>query len=271
MKRVHLLEIMDQSWCPGIIRDGATDYLEHIVALTDGYASIRPLLIESLVRTGTTRVLDLCSGGGGPWVGLEGPLAERVPDVEILLTDLYGNANVKGRTAKSPASRLRAHPEPVDALKIPAGLNGFRTFFASFHHFRLEQARSILRSAVESRSGIGIFEATKRSPQALAFMLIVPLAVLLVTPTIRPFSLARLFWTYLIPLIPLVVGFDGFVSCLRTYSVTELKAFTDELPDDGYVWEIGEAKAGKGLPVTYLIGYPKTDTPHSTAETGPSL
>lgn len=256
---------MDQTWCPGVIRDGATDYLEHIIALTDGYAPIRPLLIESLVGSRANRVVDLCSGGGGPWVGMEKPLAERVPDVEILLTDLYGNANVGQRTTKNPTSRLRAHPEPVDALNIPAGLNGFRTFFSSFHHFRPEQARSILRSAAESRSGIGIFEATQRSPRALAFMLIVPLAVLLVTPTIRPFSLSRLFWTYIIPLIPLVVGFDGFVSCLRTYSVAELKSFTEELPDADYSWEIGEAKAEKGLPVTYLIGYPQTAPPRSPA------
>ncbi len=249
---------MDQAWCPGIIRDGATDYLEHIIALTDGYSPIRPLLVESLVRAGTNRVVDLCSGGGGPWAGMEEPLAERIPDVEILLTDLYGNANVRRRTAQRSASRLRAHPDPVDALKIPTGLTGFRTFFASFHHFRPEQARSILRSAVESRNGIAIFEATQRSPKALAFMLIVPLAVLLVTPTIRPFSLARLFWTYIIPLIPLVVGFDGFVSCLRTYTTAELKSFTEELPDADYFWEIGEAKAEKGFPVTYLIGYPKT-------------
>lgn len=249
---------MDQPWCPRVVRDGATDYLEHIVALTDGYAPIRPLLIESLARVGARRVVDLCSGGGGPWAGIEPPLAERIPDIEILLTDLYGNANVSRRIADRPASRVRAHPEPVDALKIPAGLNGFRTFFASFHHFRPEQARSILRAAVESRTGIGVFEGTQRSPLALAFMLIVPLAVLLVTPTMRPFSLVRLFWTYIIPLIPLAVGFDGFVSCLRTYSVAELKSFTEEFSDAGYSWEIGEAKAAKGLPVTYLIGYPKS-------------
>jgi hypothetical protein len=253
---------MDQAWCPKVIRDGATDYLHHVISVTDGYGPIRPLLLESLARQSTNRVIDLCSGGGGPWMGMEQPLTEQNPQIEVLLTDLYGNANVPQRTADRPLTRIRAHPQPVDALKIPNELNGFRTFFSSFHHFSPEQARSILRAAVESQNGIGVFEGTKRTPAALAFMLVVPLLVLLMTPTIRPFRWARLFWTYVIPLIPFVVGFDGFISCLRTYTVAELKSLTEGLSPNGYSWEIGE-KSARGLPITYLIGAPNRIAPDS--------
>lgn len=88
-------------------------------------------------------------------------------------------------------------------------------------------------------------------------MLITPLIVWLVTPFIRPFRWTRLLWTYLLPLVPLIVVFDGVVSVLRSYTVAELTAFTKELSDSGYEWDVGETTAQSfHTPVTYLIGYP---------------
>jgi hypothetical protein len=57
--------------------------------------------------------------------------------------------------------------------------------------------------------------------------------------------------------IPAVVTIDGIVSCLRTYSVNELKkmaaAATEQAP--GYVWLAGQEQ-GRPFSITYLIGYP---------------
>src|SRR5262249_52994119 len=135
--------------------------------------------------------------------------------------------------------------------------------FSSFHHFRPEAARGILKDAVRSRQGIGVFEATQRSLPALLAMLLTPLFVLLITPFIRPWRLSRLFWTYLLPVVPLVVLFDGIVSCLRTYTPAELRALAASVPgSDTYVWEIGEQRGRPGtLPVTYLVGYPAPGRP----------
>ncbi|MFN0111769.1 MAG: hypothetical protein ACKVZH_23165, partial [Blastocatellia bacterium] len=104
---------------------------------------------------------------------------------------------------------------------------------------------------------IGIFEGTQRRPGAILGMLFTPLLVWLFTPFIRPFRWSRLLWTYLLPVVPLLVIFDGVVSVLRSYTVAELKAFTEELSGNGYEWEVGETPAqGLRAPVTYLIGYP---------------
>ena len=67
MRRLHLAEIEDQSWCPRPVRDAATDYLEFMIRLGNAYAPVAPLLREALRRTGARRIVDLCSGGGGPW------------------------------------------------------------------------------------------------------------------------------------------------------------------------------------------------------------
>ena len=111
---------------------------------------------------------------------------------------------------------------------------------------------------LDAKTGVAIFESTQRHPLMLLYMLITPILVWINTPFIRPFRWKRLFWTYVIPLTPLVVMFDGFVSCLRTYTVDELQTMVSKLnSSDDYKWEIGLQRIGF-LPVgvTFLIGYP---------------
>ena len=119
----------------------------------------------------------------------------------------------------------------------------------------------MLANAVHQRQGIAIFEGTQHSVLALLSMLLVPLMVLLMTPFIRPLRWSRLLWTYLIPLLPLVVLFDGLVSCLRTYSVEELRDLVARLDANDYHWDIGTVKVtASPIPVTYLIGVPNEKT-----------
>ncbi|WP_395140681.1 class I SAM-dependent methyltransferase [Armatimonas sp.] len=249
MRRLHFIELTDLPGWPTVFRDGATDYLETVVRLANPYAKIVPKLAAALEACQATNVLDLCSGAGGPWATLLPLLEGQKPDV--LLTDFYPNL---------AGSALPYHIEPVDATKVPEALAGFRTLFASFHHFRPEQARAILADAVEKRQGIAVFEATARTIPALLGMLFVPLAVWIITPRIRPVRFSRLFFTYLIPILPFAVFFDGFVSCLRTYTPDELRELTAGL-DQSYTWEIGsEPVAHSPMPITYLIGLPKEGT-----------
>lgn len=126
--------------------------------------------------------------------------------------------------------------------------------FTSFHHFSPEDARAILQNAVDAGESIGIFEVTKRAPSTMGLIFVGILLMFLHTPRIRPFRWSRLLWTYLIPVIPLVLLFDGVVSCLRTYQPRELREMVQKLTSCQYQWEIGELATGK-MPVTYLIGY----------------
>ena len=51
--------------------------------------------------------------------------------------------------------------------------------------------------------------------------------------------------------------FDGLVSCLRTYSVEELRDLAARLDANDYDWDIGTVKSMAGpIPITYLIGMP---------------
>src|SRR5262245_46454016 len=100
MKRLQLIEIEDQEWCPRTIRDAATDYLQFALAATKPYAATIPILTTALQRTGTRHVLDLCSGAAGPWLWLHPGLTERGMRVSVCLTDKYPNMDAFGRSSR---------------------------------------------------------------------------------------------------------------------------------------------------------------------------
>jgi hypothetical protein len=257
MKRLHLIEIHDQDWCPRTVRDGETDYLQFVIATTKPYAAMVPILAAALQRTGTRHVLDLCSGAAGPWLWLQPVLADLGVSVSVCLTDKYPNLEAFRQSNRLTHQSISFHPQSVDATRVPEELTGFRTIFSAFHHFRPEQACAVLADAVNKRQGIAVFEGTQHSVLALLLMLLVPLMVLLMTPFIRPFRWSRLFWTYLLPLLPLIALFDGLVSCLRTYSVEELCDLAARQDANDYHWDIGTVKSTAGpIPITYLIGVP---------------
>jgi hypothetical protein len=243
--RLHLVEIHDLPACPRSLRDALTDFLAFTVNLAGAYDPAGSLLRAAVARTKARRVVDLCSGAGGPWGGRE--LAAKI-GVPVLLTDLYPHRN--------DAGELPLHPEPVDARAVPEELDGFRTMFTAFHHFRPEEARAILEDAVRRGQGIGVFEIARRAPLEIGVIAFTWLGTVLFEPFIRPWRWSRFCWTYLPPVLPLVGTLDGVVSCLRTYSVGELRELVRGL--DSFDWDIGHFR-GTFSPLrgTYLIGTPK--------------
>lgn len=255
------MEIHEQPWCPSPIRDGATDCLKLIATVGRQYHHVMPPLQQALDATHATRIVDLCSGGGGPWPHLIHRMAPVDGEpVSVLLTDLHPNAPAGQIAHQRTQGRIRYAPGPVDATRVPPDLHGFRTLFTAFHHFPPCRARAILQDAVDKKQGIAIFEQTRRHPLAILVMLVLPLLALLVVPFIRPFRASRLLWTYLIPAIPLVLCFDGVVSCLRTYSPAELQALASSLHGPPYTWNIGRAPSPLSpIGVIYAIGYPTAE------------
>ncbi|MEM7036162.1 MAG: hypothetical protein AAF570_04210 [Bacteroidota bacterium] len=259
MKRLHLAEIEDQAWCPTWLRNYGTDYLQHIVNQFDVYKAVAPRILNALEKSGQNRVVDLASGGGGGWLSLSKHLFEARPDLNITLTDFYPNVDAFKRTVDRGGENFDYRTDSVDARAVPDDLQGLRTQFLSLHHFRPEEATKILQNAVDKNQPIAVFEVTERTIPSFISVLFSPIFVLLLTPFIRPFRFGRLLFTYLIPLVILLILFDGLVSVLRTYTVKEMQAMADSLEgSEGYTWEIGRQKSGPGA-VLYLIGYPKTE------------
>jgi hypothetical protein len=253
----RLAEFHDQEWFPKVLRDHVTDALQFIFNLVRIYKPIVPRLSEAICAAKSEEVVDLCSGGGGPWMWLQKSLqhASGLP-LRICITDKYPNIRAFEDLQQQSQGQVTYRTDSVDAAHLPCGLLGFRTIFTSFHHAQPEEALLILQDAVRTRQGIGVFEAASRNPITLFSTMLMFFGGFLAAPFIRPFRLSRWFWTYLIPVIPLVLFFDGVISCLRAYSKQELADLVSKIEAEDYVWEIGEERSGL-TPITYLVGYPK--------------
>jgi hypothetical protein len=258
MRRVQFIEVHEQPWFPPSLRHEITDALEFGLNLLKAYAPMAPLLQSVLDYTRSRSIIDMCSGGGGPWLDLSRRLRPDAQAFHILLTDKYPNLRAFQNVRAASENHIAFYSDSVDAMKVPGELQGFRTMFTSFHHFPPEEARAILQNTVDAGQSVGIFEITRRAPLTIALMVPWALMLFVFTPLIRPFRWSRLLWTYLVPIIPLVLLFDGVVSCLRTYRPQELREIIQKLSGIEYQWEVGEHLKGSGrAPITYLIGYPR--------------
>jgi hypothetical protein len=261
MSRIHLFEFTDQSWYPQVFRRIQTDYLQFATTRGAGHQNLIPLFAKALRHSRTLQIVDLCSGGAGPWVQLSARLQQAGWPVTVTLTDKFPSTRVMQPCLASSSDCLRYLSTPVDALNVPDDLPGMRTLFEGFHHFKPTEARRILQDAFEKREAIGVFEASLPAPLAPLIFVLSPwmtlLGYLFATPFIRPPFFSRFLWTYLLPLVPLATCWDGLVSFLRVYAPHQLHALVEPLKSEDYRWEIGQASTGTPLFVfTYLLGYP---------------
>lgn len=256
MGRIHLFEWEDQHWFPDFLRNYGTDFLQFLANKTRMFVPLIPLIDKGIQSSDTNQIIDLASGGGGGILSLNEELIQKKPDVKILLTDFFPNLKAFQHTANL-APNINYRAESVDARDVPEELKGLRTQFLSLHHFQPKDAIQILENAVATNQPIFIAEGQERSIPSLLAMFFSPITVLVTTPFIRPFSWGRLLFTYLIPIVPLFVWWDGLVSCLRTYSESEMKALFAQVPDhERYHWEVGRMKSGPAS-LLYLLGTPQ--------------
>lgn len=253
LRRRHLFEIADQPWCPEWMRVAMTGYLQAIIARTRPYAPVAGPLAGLLTQAGAHDVLDLCSGAGGPWPSLRDELQSAGATVDVVCSDVAPNADAAVTLESHPGFRYER--TPVSALAVPSSLGGARTMFSALHHFSPNEVRAILADAQQAGVPFAAFEATTRRWKGVLATMVIPVAVLLLMPTVRPRRWLPLLLTYLPPLLPFVSWWDGLVSTLRTYTVEELREIIATLPGGAYAWEVTEL-GGAPLPVLAVLGRP---------------
>jgi hypothetical protein len=150
--------------------------------------------------------------------------------------------------------------DAVDATDVPSELAGVRTMFNSLHHFAPEIAKKILLDAVRQRRAVAFFEGVNHRGIGLVAVYLQLPAILLLTPFVRPFRWSRLLLTYALPLIPLLILFDGTVSILRLYLEDELRELVEAVPGgDEFEWDIGATGLGSSsIGLAHIIGVPRS-------------
>ncbi|EMC95459.1 hypothetical protein BAUCODRAFT_542157 [Baudoinia panamericana UAMH 10762] len=201
------------------------------------------------IDTADWRVIDFCSGGGGPV-----PVIERLFNhkrrldgkkaIPFRLSDLHPNLDAwMDHAARS--WNLSFIPQPVDASNPPfsaisatttesniqhdARQHGYtsdgskvaRLYCLSFHHFDDETAKEVLRSTLKTSDAFAIVELQERRVGSLLLMLLEFWLLFVVIALWFWHDNAHLLLTYAIPVLPFIHCFDGLVSCLRTRTFDE--------------------------------------------------
>jgi hypothetical protein len=192
-------------------------------------------------------VIDFGSGAGGPVPYIAATLNQRRQKngknlVEVYMTDLAPHVPAWVAAVRDfPSSGLKYIAQSVDAASPPQTMfsNGtseedsrqkktLRMFCLAFHHFPDPLAKDILRSALEGSDAFVIFEIQDRSFQSL-FLIGVCFPVLLLFVSLLWFwdDPVLLLFSYLCPIVPFVLVFDGIVSLLRTRTFREVLQLMD--------------------------------------------
>jgi hypothetical protein len=261
---MHLFEWEDQPWLPRVFRDFITDHLRytHNEAMREPVnVAIAQRLAALLARTGTSRIIDLCAGAGGPLGRIGQILVEEfsVP-LEIVVTDLYPNVVAFKTLEAQSEGRVSARYESTSATDVPGELRGIRTLFAALHHFQPSQVKLVLADAVRKRAPIAVFEPLERTARMVALIGLVSFVRGFThTPRVGRLTTERFLLTYLLPLSPAILAWDGIVSAFRTYTADELLQLARSVGDSRYEWEAGRFDVPGpygSMPTTYLIGVP---------------
>ncbi|GLB02706.1 hypothetical protein AtubIFM57258_006169 [Aspergillus tubingensis] len=277
LPRLHLFEIADQPWCPHKAIEYAQLCLTHCwnlrlppIAKASSAEVACEVLADNFPDLSSFTFVDLGSGAGGPSATFERLLnarlrAQHLLPAQFLLTDLNPSPREWAALTKQQEN-ISYISEPVDASKcgrlVPQNRKECRMFNVAFHHFDDPLAIPMLRSAIESADAFIIFELTARD---LSSMLILPGLILIACQyTLLRFwrSPLHLIFTFVVPLAPLLMVFDGFVSIMRCRTSAELRDLVRRTDAPGLEnWEFRSGKSPVMYPTTnvhWFMGVKKT-------------
>lgn len=234
--------------------------------------------------------IDFCAGAGGPTPQIEKHLnsslesgasansrptsyaeaASSPPPVRFILTDLHPHVDLWSAAAQQ-SPNVTFIPTSVDASRAPAdliqkkdGKKVFRLFNLAFHHFDDNLARRILKNTVDTSDGFGIFELQDRSfGGGFLTCCLFGVGTMLLAPyyAIAWGAPMALVFTYLLPALPFVLVFDGWMSSLRTRTAAEVEDMLRGCGGEGVEkWEVSSGSESFMWPVgrvNWVIGLKK--------------
>ncbi|KAJ9615804.1 hypothetical protein H2200_001881 [Cladophialophora chaetospira] len=278
LRRRHFFEVNDQAWFPQTLREKVQDYLT--LGWINKFPLIQPVSPAALVSRVLSNVLgsrisdyvyvDFASGAGGPTPYIESHLNEELraakkEEVKFVLTDISPHTAAWEVAAKN-SKNVSFVPQSIDATDAPSsetllkdvpGVKDkkiMRLFSLAFHHFDDDLAAKVLENTIETSDGFCIFELQSRHFTSFILVsLLWPLAML-ITPYYFWHSPGHLFFTYLVPIVPFVWVYDGYISCLRTRTPDEVEALVHRhVPAEKLAsWKFQSGQVCHTTPIGYL-------------------
>ena len=180
--------------------------------------------------------------------------------IRLMLSDLHPNKNVVQRINKDENELISYVEHSVNATNFKDMPHGLKTMVGSFHHMPTDVARSILKSAEDNKQPFLVYELAKNNIPTLVWWLFLPLSLLILivmslimTFFVRPLTFSQLFFTFIIPVIPILYAWDGQASLMRTYTFDDVQVLLGDTERSDYHWEVKDALNDKGKVQGYFI------------------
>lgn len=229
MKRKQFFQFSNQNWYPAFLKRDMYEFMTWFVGRANAAKPFMPVFDDVFKKSKTKSIVNIDSNLGAGFETI---------------------ANLKLLPADSSTTNL-----PIENFNTQNV--GIYTFVNSFHQLKPEQARYYLTEISKSRNSVAVLEGNNDSLwQVVGMTIFVPLTVLLSAPFVKPFSITRIVFTYLIPLLPIVTMLDGFFALFKLYNPSDLNELVSTIKTQNYIWESGKLPNGRGGKIIYLIGYP---------------
>lgn len=224
MKRKQVPQFTNANWFPGFLKQSIYEFMTWFVNKVNAAKPFMPIIEEGLQHADKIIVIDKKCGAGFETV--DGLLDENIERVYI------------------------------SADNFKTAQEGLYLSINSFHQFSVNEAKNMLTQISNKKQPVVIVEGNNDSLwQVFGMTVIVPITVLLTAPFVKPFRFERIIFTYLIPVLPFVTFFDGFMALFKLYAPKDLDELTASIHTEGYYWRTGKLDNGRGGKIIYLIGF----------------
>ena len=240
-------ELEDHSWFPTMFRRYQAEYIGSMVKWLGVY---RPLVSELERLVESTRpqfIQDLCSGSGIMAIYIQKHVSN-IP--QTILSDKFPDASFKND------ANLTYLKKSIDVIWLIPDPQICYTMYNAFHHFSSDQQKELVSKMALRKSPFLFAEILQ--PGVLTVLRIIFAATILqlfTAPFIKPFSLKRLFFTYIIPVNLLTVLYDGIISVFKSRSAHFYRRLLEGASDDNFLVTIAQYNNWKGT-LLFIKGTP---------------
>lgn len=250
-KRAQLFEFDDQPWLPQSLR---RIYMEILGNNVFRVAPFKARLSADLDGHDVGVIHSLCSGDG-QFVFMLYKLLEKERRIRFILSDLFPISDEYARIKAATNGNIDFVAAPVDATRVQPARGDWLLMAGSLHHLREEQVKAIFERVVANDGVLIMMENHDRSyAQALKLVVILPTYSILAAIFGRPFRWDKLLFGALLPIVPVMILVDGFVSNLRSYRPADLQKLLASLPDArGYSVRATPVRYGVVLRGMYFV------------------
>lgn len=204
-------ELEDYDWFPQSLRNFQTKFIGFVVIKFNLYDVFVQYL--KTLSLSVQPMTDLCSGSGEPAISI---FKKSNCFSRLVLSDKYPSP------LHLDDDKIHYEMERKDVLEMEFKNGTYYTMFNAFHHFNDKDKLKIAKEIYTSGSALFLVELLE--PTIFCFLkifLITTIGSLLLTPFILPFSLKRLFFTYILPVNILIITIDGIISVFKSRSAKQ--------------------------------------------------